>query len=607
MSEREQFEPKSMLSPQCMTINRPWYVIALLAIGINLLLYVTFLNFASPRYGENDDWAMMSIASGACTGEPDEHLVFTNVIVGQGLKHLYLLWPSARWYTIYLLAVNFASTTFLLAAFLRTRLPLVGFLVFIALFCQFQFESLLLLQFTSTAAVAATSGMIALLAAARGRGGFPRIILSALGICLIVSAAMIRPSSFYLAILLGGMVLVYWFVRTRSRLLLVSLGCSLLLAVAAISYSRWVYSSDPDWSRYMGHLSSRGRIEISPANQCLSFPEEHWDEAEPVFEKIGWSKNDAIMYSKWFFADKTVYSQENLDTIVAAFGQHIRRFSAGTARIAQQGGRLLRFLAVLCLNGLAAVLICRRRPRFMVLTLLAVGLASAVLLGLLYQMKLPQRVSISILYTVSASLLFVALSEKRPDRDSTGQRPRHWISRSETAALCVLALLGAREIRSDFLYLNPENRAKQTAFQGIVNKASADILTLDQHPILVVWAGAFPVEWASVFSDGTTGLPCQGRVEFGWVTHSPHYNANLQKLSIRNISRAIYERQDVYLVTKLENMPLLVTFIKEHFGDEIAYRELFRYPLAPFANRTVSIIKAYRVDPAKAKRGSPVD
>ena len=399
-------------------------------------------------------------------------------------------------------------------------------------------------------------------------------------------------------------MLVYWFIRTRSRLLLVSLGCSLLLSAAAISYDRWAYSSDPDWSRYMQNMNGRRRLDNKWCS--ASSLEEDWKVTGPIFEKVGWSKNDTGMYREWFFTDETVYSRENLDAIAAAFENHTRQDRQGRKGIAQYAGGLLRSLAVFCLNGLAAVLLCRRRRLFSVLTLLTMGLASAVALVLLFRFRLPHRVSISIVFIVCTLLPFVAVSDECPGRSSTGKRPRRRIGRSQIAALCFLLLLSARQIRGIYVFLSPTTRTKQAAFERTIDKMSADILTLDQRPILVFWGSAFPEEWASAFSNELAGLPCKGRIELGWAAHSPVFKANLRKLSIQNVCKAVYDRQDVYLVAKLENMPLLVTFVKEHHGVEIAYREIFRYAHARGGDGTVSIVKAYRVSPAKDETDGPV-
>ena len=63
-----------------------------------VLLAVTWALFR-PSYDTNDDVFISMIAAGQgfCPA-PDEHLVFTNVLIGHALKRLYTAWPQAPWY-----------------------------------------------------------------------------------------------------------------------------------------------------------------------------------------------------------------------------------------------------------------------------------------------------------------------------------------------------------------------------------------------------------------------------------------------------------------------------------------------------------------------------
>jgi hypothetical protein len=53
---------------------------------VNLILFGLFLTCATSVYETNDDLMMQRIASGFHTGHPDEHLVFTNVLIGWALR-----------------------------------------------------------------------------------------------------------------------------------------------------------------------------------------------------------------------------------------------------------------------------------------------------------------------------------------------------------------------------------------------------------------------------------------------------------------------------------------------------------------------------------------
>src|SRR5690242_9058798 len=55
---------------------------------VNALLFTLFFSFITPGYQTDDDLGMQWIASGVFTGHPSEHLLFSNFILGWGLRLL---------------------------------------------------------------------------------------------------------------------------------------------------------------------------------------------------------------------------------------------------------------------------------------------------------------------------------------------------------------------------------------------------------------------------------------------------------------------------------------------------------------------------------------
>ena len=70
------------------------------SLGITVVLFVIFFIMFVPRYLSNDDVGMTIIASGiGGNGSPNEHLLFTNVLIGLMLKSLYTRVPFFPWYS----------------------------------------------------------------------------------------------------------------------------------------------------------------------------------------------------------------------------------------------------------------------------------------------------------------------------------------------------------------------------------------------------------------------------------------------------------------------------------------------------------------------------
>src|SRR4051812_47652742 len=81
-------------------------------------LFAAVFTVLEPSFQTNDDLQLAMIASGTGISlQPDEHLVFTSVLIGHVLKALYTTWPSVAWYGLYLYAAQFlAQTTILYCA-----------------------------------------------------------------------------------------------------------------------------------------------------------------------------------------------------------------------------------------------------------------------------------------------------------------------------------------------------------------------------------------------------------------------------------------------------------------------------------------------------------
>src|SRR5262249_20018289 len=143
--------------PPAFVQRSPFYV-ALVAVAALLLIALAFF---TPRYETNDDAGMNLIAGGRLFVDwPDEHLPFSNVLVGLALKGLYGWAPGVPWYGSYLLAVSALGLLGCCYALLRDNptglrlLPAGAFLLAFGLPC------LVALQFTRAAFLAALGGLM---------------------------------------------------------------------------------------------------------------------------------------------------------------------------------------------------------------------------------------------------------------------------------------------------------------------------------------------------------------------------------------------------------------------------------------------------------------
>ena len=563
------------------------------AFAVNLILFTAFAMFASPCYETNDDLGMMRTASGLRSGEPSEYLVFSNILIGQVLKRLYQATDTINWYSLYLYFAHFVACTSLLFVFLRRHCSALSVFLFLLLFVTFELRLLLVAQFTSTAAVLAISGLLMVLLANADEEDLP-FFVPLLGILWIVLAAMIRDKACLLAMLISTPLVLNILWVFRSKRIILFLCASVVLSFAAIGYNRAVYLQHDGWRQYLEFNSVRGQIHGNPIGDAL------FDTREgPYYHKLGWSQNDAAMFYRWFFADDKIYSTDKLKRIVDHFSSASRPSGERLQYLRRQLDRVAPYIYATLFNVLLGVgLGYGQRLRVARVPLLTILFATMVIVFLAASLRLPDRVTLSALFIINAIIFFWCLSAHH-----TAPVPKYsdsWLARTVKIGLLVVLLFGYEfslyYLSCDLIRLNDANRQDQQSYARLIDDLTSDFAQSGQQPVFVVWGAAFPYEWTPLFSDNRalSHLPI---INLGWSTHSPLYRQSLKRHSIENIYQALYERPDVYLIAWNDALPLLVTFVEEHFGETIMIESIRTY-MNNFPSRSgqiyVTVSKAFR-------------
>ena len=80
----------------------------LISFFVILFLFVIVLMAFVPKYQTNDDIGMSWVASGTgIVDQPDEHLLYQNVLLGLLLKKLYTAASNIPWYGLYHIFIHF--------------------------------------------------------------------------------------------------------------------------------------------------------------------------------------------------------------------------------------------------------------------------------------------------------------------------------------------------------------------------------------------------------------------------------------------------------------------------------------------------------------------
>src|SRR5580704_14069803 len=101
--------------------NRP-----LIAVLMTAGIVVATLAIFTPRFETNDDAGMNAIVAGRIfVDRPDEHLIYSNVLIGMGLKGLYQATPNVPWYGGYLFLTASLSLAAVAYVFLGPRVSML--------------------------------------------------------------------------------------------------------------------------------------------------------------------------------------------------------------------------------------------------------------------------------------------------------------------------------------------------------------------------------------------------------------------------------------------------------------------------------------------------
>jgi hypothetical protein len=558
--------------------RRPW---AFAVLTMAMLFGLVFLVF-TPGFDTNDDPVMNLIVAGKGYGlTPDEHLVFSHVLVGFALKWLYTAFPAIPWYGGYLIAINFVAQTIMLYCGIQrgyTRLRLRLYLVYFATAGLYLVNNL---QFTSTAFLAGQSGLL-LLMLAIGRATADRHARAWLwftaGFFLLVVSSLIRREVFYpvmgLAMLLCGVLAVAGTRRVRD---LITAGGVIAAALTAATVS-WqlnhaYYESDAGW---------RGFYEYNKLR--VKFNDEAWvsysRETAGVFAKAGWGEIDFEMISAWYFDNDALYNGQTLASILDGYPWQRARVSL--RMVAETMATVLldrESLALLLAFPLLFYCVERRGAHRLVVALATAGCASLIVGLILFSKAPPSRVYVPILSFPLAVAAFLARGDgflgERRQRARAALRwwhPSSWrkamsLPFAAHAAAIVLVLMLAGVFKGTY-HQYRRSRERVKASQQLYDHAAAMQQTDDK--LFVCWAASFPFEALRPL-DNFEWMADLHFLIIGWPQKTPLHQRMKDRFAIGDLAEAMFRRTDLYLIAHSYYLGLYEQYVREHFGVELTY------------------------------------
>lgn len=290
-----------------------------IAVLINILFLLAAILFLDIKYETSDDFVVDSILSGAYGLDYDPHLLFSNILLGYGLKILYVAIPKVSWYFVMHIVLCFLSLTVVTYIIIKTRKDVFGLFIAVMFVSFFSDDLYLLVQFTKTAAACIMAGGVLVLYSFWRQTGKKRLVYTIMGSLLCMIGTMVRFWCMYFALLFLLVLFIYewWnFAKRNNKKSIATQGivgislCSILVVLAIIFNcgNENIWKNDNEYRDYLPLNLLRSSVtDISGYNK---------QEVIDCFQQLdGSTLQDYNTLVSWNFVDQSVYTQERVEQL----------------------------------------------------------------------------------------------------------------------------------------------------------------------------------------------------------------------------------------------------------------------------------------------------
>jgi hypothetical protein len=533
-----------------------------------LLLASLSLAFFRPYFTFNDDYQILLLLKGVGMSQtPGEMVLFVNVLLCRFLKNLYIYFPNFQWYSAFQVLALFLSFWAILASvqmrpggsFRATLFILSSFALVFYFFSK--------MQYTYTASLAAIGAFFLL--AGHWEGGNPgnRAKVFTLAFVLLLVSALLRFSAFSLVVAasIPSVVFLAWKGRTAEerRPVLGFLTAVILLVSAASLYDYHVYHREAAWADFTRFERLR--------NQLNDFQNLVYDEkTKPVFDSIGWTWNDFVLFKNFCYLDKDIYSLEKLRTLADYFPK------CGFNKTEESSfGKIFSHPTVQITSAFFLALLCFLSSAAWRLALINALWALAILLALALFFKTPERVCLPlVLFMMYQNLFFNEPLEQTPDASSS-----RLVFRAGLVLTALVFLFSLFFIRAEY-----QNNRTQTANTHVL-KTSLQNFRPQNDQLYVNILSAFPFETIPAFDDFEM-FRHLNLVQMAWFQRSPTTEDLLKRFGVTCLFRDMVDNPDLFLVVYSDQVQRDVanyltmhhTYLKEKFGIDSKFEQVFACP-----------------------------
>ena len=524
---------------------------------VNFMMLILFNIFFYCRYHTVDDVFMEMIACGAY-GNPDPHLIYTNVILGYFLSTLYKITNSIPWYGLAHIAMALLSFSVITYVLMNRKNRISTLLCLLVIFAA-SYEAYTKVQFTKTAAYLATAGYCLIAYSIEKNKSWQNYLI---GILFLWNSYMIRTGMFLgcSAVCVGMFVPFFcaWIKDLKNKenkdkvykLILTGI-CALAFVVSSYVLDNMAYTSE-GWSYYKKFNTYTTQF------QDIYMPS--YDDYESQLSAMGISKDDYRLYAATDHNDPELFGIEVMDKVKALqpyktidSNEVVMFFIRGYNTIFRQK-TLAAFGACIILLTLAYVLF-NKHSWSSAISVLFTCFATLFAFGYTYFMHgWFDRTTIAVLFAFLITVQY--LFEPKESRINNAV-----VCFGIIAVLCVCIFSWSdffrwnmKEWREDY-YANHEVLKEIYNDQDhlYISRTSLPLWKRYYHPYDLIPQGA--MKNYSTFGD--------------WIANTPLYVSVLNSYDVHNPYKDIVNNEKVYLIGNKDNLQLVEDYIRRHYYSDL--------------------------------------
>lgn len=542
-----------MTAPENHSLNRAespskaWLFSFALASGY---LAVCYLLIGQPGYETNDDVLMAMTAAGVGFGDrPDPHLIYSHFLIGSTLSKLFASAPTLPWYGMYLTACQLLSLT-VIYRFLARRFTSKASYFVIALTMLLFLRPVMMMQFTSAAAMLAIAGSIVFLYGLEhtGLGTLQRKCLIG-SVCLFTVCAMVRNQSAILfLVLVLAMVLIgqmLHFDRKKFKRA-VCFFLSIAASISLVNISNFLfYESDPHWKGLYTHCGASWTLLNTDRLMASD------KTSKEALRQAGWTPTEIELFQTWFFLHPKFSDEalQKLDRSLPRINPYLN-FDPGLIKNSLNSLELdLSLIPIMVAFAVAFFFTGsnKLKPKAIILSTLALLL---LCLGIILFYKFPARIYANLfIFTATIYLLYLSPEKIRSNFKTAS---------SSTAAVLTIAV--SMVLSANWYHA----RAASLGSDRIALKNYMQELRKRPDTLYVIWSGEFPYEAIGPFEDihkYFSGIKLLG---FNSLLDSPIFYKRMKEFGISNLLNQLDNKKLRFIVSDL-SMCAIEDFTKKEY------------------------------------------